>query len=61
VGRIPEERVEESEGRTFVLFWLLREVQNRLIFKNSGNMKVVCWRRGRAQALAWPQAPAHTG
>ena len=38
------EKVEESEGSAFVLFWLLREVSNRLIFKNSGNMKVVCWR-----------------
>jgi len=54
-----DKKIEESEGVAFVVFWLLREVQNRLIFNNSGMMKVVCWRRGGCCLTC--RAPAHTG
>ena len=41
-----QQKVEESEDPVFVLFWLLLEVRNRLIFNNSGKMKVVFLREG---------------
>ena len=53
-----QEKVEESGRReAFVLFWLLLEVGDRLIFNNSGNMKVVfscaCRRIGASAGSHW--------
>ena len=50
-------RAKQSEDRVFVPLWLLHEAPDRLIFKNSGIMKVVCWRRGGAVWL--PCASTH--